>query len=60
VGDLLTESSIKGIHQFVKIYKQKLEAYDFDQHELVKGLRGIVREREREREKMRESERERK
>lgn len=41
VADLFTESSIKGIHQFMKIYRQKLEAYDFDQSELNKGLRDL-------------------
>lgn len=41
LGDLLTETSIKGIHQFLKIYKQKLETSDFDQQELSKGLRDL-------------------
>lgn len=45
IGELLSETAIKGIHQFMKIYRQKLEAIDFDLYELNKGLRDIRQQR---------------
>lgn len=39
-NDLLKDSSLRGLHEFINVYTSKMEVYDYDIEFLQKRLRG--------------------